>query len=94
MTVRTKRLALAAWWLMHGLVFVETSRLEEADRCSFFFNDPEGRERELTAAFFQADEIQHYLTARHALTRSLLVAKRAPTRRCTALPNSGHGATR
>jgi hypothetical protein len=92
MIITTRRLPLAAWWLSHGLRYIETSALEDAFNCVFVFDDPAQLERGLTTAFFEDEEAQKLLYARTALARSLTVAKRSPAKRCTQLPPS-RGAT-
>lgn len=85
MRVTTQRLVLASWWLASGLEFVETSAVEDAMRHTFVFNDPEGREREVTAEFFSDDRIQRFVRARHAIASSCRDATRTPSLRCTSL---------
>jgi hypothetical protein len=89
MIVTTKRLTLATAWLSGGLIFVETSAVENARECVFIFEDPHGDERVITTTFFRNDEIQRYLESRLALARSLTLAKASPSKRCTILPTRG-----
>lgn len=86
--VKTRRLPLAVWWLSHGLIYLETSAVEDPSSCEFSFDDPMGQERSLTRAFFGNKELQGFLYCRAAIARSLYVAKKSADRRCTVLPPS------
>ena len=89
--VRTRRFALAVWWLSHGLRYCETSAVDNPNSCDFIFDDPTDFERTLTAQFFENTGLQHYLVCRGRLARSLHVAKTSLDRRCSTLPPARTG---
>ena len=84
--VRTGNLWLAAFWMAHGLSFLEANCAEDPNpgHVIFSFADPMGCEPKLSAAFFDDEQLKRVLQCRAYIGHAMHRALDSSGRRCSA----------